>query len=63
MSHDTIKDIFEKNPSNISYYMDRAIKYLQKLKAEGISYKYIDRRYMYDEFDIIEKRYHNCLVI
>ena len=62
-SHDIIRDIFEENPSNISYYMERAIKYLQKLKAEGLSYKYIDKRYMYDEFDIIEKKYHNCLVI
>ena len=62
-NHDTIRDIFEKYPENIKYFARSVIKYLQKLKAEGISYKYIDRRYMYDEFDIIEKRYHNCLVI
>ena len=62
-SHDTIRDMFEKYPCNISYYMERAIKYLQTLKAEGLSYKYIDKRYMYDEYDIFEKRYHNGLVI
>ena len=43
--------------------MVRLIKYLQALKAEGLSYKYIDKRYMYDEYDIFEKKYHNGLVI
>lgn len=62
-SYDTIRDIFEKYPCNISYYMERVIKYLQKLKSEGSSYKYIDKRYMYDEYDIFEKKYHNGLVI
>ena len=62
-SHDTIRDMFEKYPCNISYYMVRVIKYLQKLKSEGSSYKYIDKRYMYDEYDIFEKKYHNGLVI
>ena len=62
-SHDTIRDMFEKYPCNISYYMERVIKYLQTLKAEGLSYKYIDKRYMYDEYDIFEKKYHNGLVI
>ena len=62
-SHDTIRDMFEKYPCNISYYMERVIKYLQALKAEGLSYKYIDKRYMYDEYDIFEKKYHNGLVI
>lgn len=62
-NHDTIRDIFEKYPENIKYFARSVIKYLQRLKAEGLSYKYIDKRYMYDEFDIIEKRYHNCLVI
>lgn len=62
-SHDTIRDMFEKYPCNISYYMERVIKYLQMLKAEGLSYKYIDKRYMYDEYDIFEKKYHNGLVI
>ena len=62
-SHDTIRDMFEKYPCNISYYMVRVIKYLQALKAEGLSYKYIDKRYMYDEYDIFEKKYHNGLVI
>lgn len=62
-SHDTIRDIFEKYPCNISYYMVRVTKYLQTLKAEGLSYKYIDKRYMYDEYDIFEKKYHNGLVI
>ena len=62
-SHDTIRDMFEKYPCNISYYMERVIKYLQKLKSEGSSYKYIDKRYMYDEYDIFEKKYHNGLVI
>lgn len=61
--HDVIRDIFEKYPCNISYYMVRVIKYLQILKAEGLSYKYIDKRYMYDEYDIFEKKYHNGLVI
>ena len=61
--HDVIRDIFEKYPCNISYYMVRVIKYLQMLKAEGLSYKYIDKRYMYDEYDIFEKKYHNGLVI
>ena len=61
--HDVIRDIFEKYPCNISYYMVRVIKYLQALKAEGVSYKYIDKRYMYDEYDIFEKKYHNGLVI
>lgn len=62
-SHDVIRDIFEKYPCNISYYMVRVIKYLQALKAEGLSYKYIDKRYMYDGYDIFEKKYHNGLVI
>ena len=62
-SHNTIKDMFEKYPCNISYYMERVIKYLQTLKAEGLSYKYIDKRYMYDEHDIFEIKYHNGLVI
>ena len=62
-SHDIIRDIFEKYPCNISYYMVRVTKYLQTLKAEGLSYKYIDKRYMYDEYDIFEKKYHNGLVI
>lgn len=61
--HDIIRDIFEKYPCNISYYMVRVIKYLQRLKSEGLSYKYIDKRYMYDEYDIFEKKYHNGLVI
>lgn len=61
--HDVIRDIFEKYPCNISYYMVRVIKYLQRLKSEGLSYKYIDKRYMYDEYDIFEKKYHNGLVI
>lgn len=61
--HDVIRDIFEKYPCNISYYMVRVIKYLKILKAEGLSYKYIDKRYMYDEYDIFEKKYHNGLVI
>ena len=46
-SHDTIRDMFEKYPCNISYYMERVIKYLQALKAEGATYKYIDEKYMY----------------
>ena len=62
-SHDAIREIFEKYPCNISYYMVQVIKYLQILKAEGLSYKYIDKRYMYDEYDIFEKKYHNGLVI
>ena len=45
-SYDFIRDIFEKYPSNISYYMKRVIKYLQRLKSEGESYKYIDAKYM-----------------
>lgn len=61
--HDIIRDIFGKNPENIKYFARRVIKYLQRLKSEGLSYKYIDKRYMYSEFDIIEERYHNCLVI
>ena len=44
-SHDTIRDIFEKNPSNISYYMERVITYLQRLKSKGLSYKYVDKEY------------------
>ena len=62
-SHEIIKDIFEKYPNNIEHYARRVIKYLQNLKSEGLSYKYIDKRYMYDEYDILEKKYHNCLVI
>ena len=62
-NHDVIRDIFEKYPNNIEYYMESAIKYLLKLKSEGLSYKYIDTVYMYDEYDILEKKYHNCLVI
>ena len=61
--HDITRDMFEKNPGNISYYMERVIKYLQRIKAEGLSYKYIDKRYMYDEYDIFEKKYHNGLAI
>lgn len=45
-SHDIIRDIFEKYPDNIEFYMRQAIKYLQKLKSEGVSYKYIDESYM-----------------
>ena len=45
-SHDIIRDIFEKYPDNIEFYMRQAIKYLQKLKSEGESYKYIDVKYM-----------------
>ena len=45
-SHDVIRDIFEKCPYNIEFYMNRAIKYLQKLKSAGVPYKYIDKEYM-----------------
>lgn len=45
-NYDFIRDVFEKYPSNIEYYMERVIKYLQKLKSEGESYKYIDVKYM-----------------
>lgn len=62
-SHDAIREIFEKYPDNIEYYIKQVIKYVQKLKSEGVSYKYIDTRYMYDEYDIFEKKYHNGLVI
>ena len=41
-SHDVIRDIFEKYPDNIDYYMRHVIKYLQKLKSEGVTYKYIE---------------------
>ena len=47
-SHDAIRDIFEKYPSNIEFYVSQAIKYLQKLKSGGVSYKYIDKEYMTD---------------
>ena len=49
-SHDAIRDIFEKYPSNIEFYVSQAIKYLQKLKSGGVSYKYIDKEYMTDTY-------------
>lgn len=45
-SHDVIRDIFEKYPDNIEFYVCQAIKYLLKLKSEGIFYKYIDEKYI-----------------
>ena len=63
-SHDIIRDIFEKYPVNIDYYMERVIKYLQRLKSEGVTYKYIDEKYMWQfSNDIYEKKYHNSLDI
>ena len=47
-SHDVIRDIFEKYPNNIEFYVSQAIEYLYKLKSEGVSYKYIDKVYMSD---------------
>ena len=46
LSHDSIRDIFEKYPNNIDYFMKNVIIYLQKLKSEGLTYKYIDKSYM-----------------
>ena len=46
-SHDSIRDIFEKYPNNIDYFMKNVIIYLQKLKSEGLTYKYIDESYMH----------------
>ena len=51
--YDIIRDIFEKYPDNITYYMERVIKYLQRLKSEGTSYKYVDEEYMKYEFENI----------
>lgn len=46
-NHDVIRDIFEKYPDNIEFYMGLTITYLQKLKSEGVTYKYIDEKYMH----------------
>ena len=49
-SHDSIRDIFEKYPGNIEFYMKLTITYLQELESEGLTYKYIDESYMHSEF-------------
>ena len=46
-SCNVIRDIFEKYPNNIEFYMKQVVKYLQKLKSEGLTYKYIDESYMH----------------
>ena len=59
-SHDAIREIFEKYPSNIEFYVSQAIKYLQKLKSAGVPYKYIDKEYMSDLYsgdEIFKKKY------
>lgn len=60
--YDVIRDIFEKYPDNIEYYVRHAIKYLQKLESEGATYKYIDEGYMGIKFssdDIYKKSYYS----